>query len=253
MQGEEDDETESTSDSYENINAADTDINKDGVPQAVDFNTESVSVAVTELSHRKLKVAITKLQLHPGNLGLDTPATFTRRSKPLRADLSPGVGLGTLTSPTRRMTKQKAYSAFVVLLQGKDDADRWIADWRRRDQAPKLHCSPGACIQGGGFYREKPRSFLPISVDIGIGVRLRDELTQRAETVSWGECGGVASEECSSGLMEGAVSFASRACSPGEVAAGICNEEGLRRRAEAEGHEVLARTGGRSIRILREF
>ncbi|KAJ6718702.1 hypothetical protein OIU79_006550 [Salix purpurea] len=83
--------------------------------------------------------------------------------------------------------------------------------------------------------------------------RLRDELTQRAETVSWGECGGVASEECSSGLMEGAVSFASRACSPGEVAAGICNEEGLRRRAEAEGHEVLARTGGRSIRILREF
>ncbi|KAJ6721087.1 hypothetical protein OIU85_024206 [Salix viminalis] len=35
MQGEEDDETESTSDSYENINAADTDINKDGGPRAV--------------------------------------------------------------------------------------------------------------------------------------------------------------------------------------------------------------------------
>lgn len=40
MQGEEDDETESTSDSYENINAADTDINKDGVPQAVGFERD---------------------------------------------------------------------------------------------------------------------------------------------------------------------------------------------------------------------
>ncbi|KAJ6998551.1 hypothetical protein NC653_014655 [Populus alba x Populus x berolinensis] len=35
MLDEEDDETESTSDSYENIDAADTDSNKDGVPQAV--------------------------------------------------------------------------------------------------------------------------------------------------------------------------------------------------------------------------
>jgi hypothetical protein len=58
---------------------------------------------------------------------------------------------------------------------------------------------------------------------------------------------GVASEECGSGFVGGAVSFASRACNPSEVAAGICNEkEGLRWRAEAEGHEVLARTGGSS-------
>lgn len=35
MLDEEDDETESTSDSYESIDAADTDINEDGVPQAV--------------------------------------------------------------------------------------------------------------------------------------------------------------------------------------------------------------------------
>ncbi|KAJ6431906.1 hypothetical protein OIU84_019225 [Salix udensis] len=40
MQGEEDDETESTSDSYENINAADTDINKDGGPRAVGFERD---------------------------------------------------------------------------------------------------------------------------------------------------------------------------------------------------------------------
>lgn len=84
-------------------------------------------------------------------------------------------------------------------------------------------------------------------MDIGIGVRLRDELTQRAETVSWGECGGVASEECSSGLMGGAVSFASRACSCWYLQRGGFEEE-----SRGGGTRSIGQNR-RKIRILREF
>jgi hypothetical protein len=57
----------------------------------------------------------------------------------------------------------------------------------------------------------------------------------------------MASEECGSGRVDGAVSLASRASNPSEVAPGICNEEeGLRWGAKADGDKVLARTGGSS-------
>jgi hypothetical protein len=55
----------------------------------------------------------------------------------------------------------------------------------------------------------------------------------------------MASEECGSGRVDGAVSLASRASNPSEVAPGICNEEeGLRWGAKADGDKVLARAGG---------
>ena len=57
----------------------------------------------------------------------------------------------------------------------------------------------------------------------------------------------MASEECGSGWVDGAVILARRASDPSEVAPGICNEEeGLRWGPKAEGDKVLARAGGSS-------
>lgn len=77
--------------------------------------------------------------------------------------------------------------------------------------------------------------------------RVGDEPARGVEAVVGGEGGGVAGEEGGSGDAggSGAVGFTGGALDPDEVAAGVGDEEeGLRRGAQAQGHEVLAGAGG---------
>ncbi|KAJ6998550.1 hypothetical protein NC653_014655 [Populus alba x Populus x berolinensis] len=87
MLDEEDDETESTSDSYENIDAADTDSNKDGVPQAVGLERDVDGMRVHQAQNAGLFASFKDRTVYVASNGPRSDAGSTWKSSSLQLEV----------------------------------------------------------------------------------------------------------------------------------------------------------------------
>ncbi|KAJ6718703.1 hypothetical protein OIU79_006551 [Salix purpurea] len=124
MQGEEDDETESTSDSYENINAAD--INKDGVPQAVGFERDVDGMRIHQAQDSDFKFYFFTQSAVPSP-SVSRPSCIRPNEGPIMIRNMPAAGCKSIIPATslqmvlrRRKRKAKLVTSVGSLQQSED-------------------------------------------------------------------------------------------------------------------------------------